>query len=130
MTTPAGRRRLEAYEEKIDHAIADRGPDFDWETGRQRPSEAAAEAAATTPTTVEQEQPRRIIVTDPTADEVQRAPASREVVQVRADEIPREFPDQRPLEDDVQEEMEEESEDTEMGYLGSKSDPVLSRDVR
>ena len=126
MTTPAGRRRLETYEEKIDHAIADRGPDFDWETGRQRPSEAAAEAAATTPTTVEQEQPRRIIVTDPTADEVQRAPASREVVQVRADEIPREFPDQRPLEDDVQEEMEEESEDTEMGYLGSKSDPVLS----
>ena len=29
MSTPTGRRRLEAYEDKIDHAIADRGPDFD-----------------------------------------------------------------------------------------------------
>ena len=35
MTTPAGRRRLEAYEEKIDHAIADRGPDFDRETATE-----------------------------------------------------------------------------------------------
>ena len=32
MTTPSGQRRLEAYEDKVDHAIADRGPDFDWET--------------------------------------------------------------------------------------------------
>ena len=127
MSTPAGRQRLEIYEEKIDNAIADRGPDFDWETGRQRSSEAAVEAAAATPTTVEQEQPRRIVATGPTADEVQRAPAGREMVQVRADEIPREFPDQRPPEDEVPEEMEEESEDdTEMGYLGLKSDPVLS----
>ena len=94
--------------------------------GRQRQSEAAGEAAAAIPTIVEQEQPRRIAVHIPAAGDAQRAPTSCEVVRIHADEIPSESLDRRPLEDDAPEEMEEESEDTEMAYLGLKSDPVMS----
>ena len=114
MSTPAGRRRLEAYEDKIDLAIADRGPDFDLETGRQGTSEAAAEAAGAAPTTVEHEQPRRTVVPSPVADDVRQAPASREPVRLHTAEIPSKFRERRPPDDDAQKEMEEEPEDTEI----------------
>ena len=125
MSTPAGRRRLEAYKDKTDHAIVDPGPAFDWETGRQRPSEAAAKADAAAATTVEQEQPRRIAIS-PVVDGVRQALASREPVWFPADEIPSEFLDRRPLEADTREEMDEVPEDTETEYLGMKRDLVAS----
>ena len=42
MTTPNGRQRLEAYEQRIDKAIADRGPDHEWQPGGPGSGKAAA----------------------------------------------------------------------------------------
>ena len=42
MTTPNGRLRLEAYEQRIDKAIADRGPEHDWQPGGPGSGKAAA----------------------------------------------------------------------------------------
>ena len=45
LSTPAGRRRFEAYEEKIDQAIADRGPEYEWRLGGAGSGRAAAMGA-------------------------------------------------------------------------------------
>ena len=42
MTTPNGRQRLEAYEQRIDKAIADRGPEYEWQPGGPGSGKAAA----------------------------------------------------------------------------------------
>ena len=43
--TPNGRLRLEAYEQRIDKAIADRGPEYDWQPGGPGSGKAAAMGA-------------------------------------------------------------------------------------
>ena len=45
LSIPAGRRRFEAYEEKIDQAIADRGPEYEWRPGGAGSGRAAAMGA-------------------------------------------------------------------------------------
>ena len=42
MTTANGRQRLEAYEQRIDKAIADRGPEYEWQPGGPGSGKAAA----------------------------------------------------------------------------------------
>ena len=42
LTTPSGRQRLEAYEQRIDKAIADRGPDHEWQPEGPGSGKAAA----------------------------------------------------------------------------------------
>ena len=76
MTTPAGQQRLEQYEEKIDQAIADRGPDYPWEPGGVGSGASAAlgsDGSVLFRATDEALQPRRSPTGSPTLEAVKRA---------------------------------------------------------
>ena len=76
MTTPAGQQRLEQYEEKIDQAIADRGPDYPWEPGGVGSGASAAlgsDGSGLARATDEAPQPRRNSTGSPAVEAVQRA---------------------------------------------------------
>ena len=138
MATPEGRRRLEVYEDKVDHAIADRGPEYDWQPGGARVERASSSGPQ--PAT-DQEQPRREDVTHHEIEAANQGPARREPMrEIRVgvwgpmggptDELPSETPgsgiDGTPDENDAREEGHEESGDIGMDvdFLDDMQDPV------
>ena len=56
MVSPEGRKRVEIYEDKVDHAIADRGPEYNWQPGGARVERASSSGPQPA---VDHEQPRR-----------------------------------------------------------------------
>ena len=121
MSTPAGRRRLETYESRIDQAIADRGPEHAWTAGSgprvlssdlQPRREATGHAASSSGLA----QPTHVGV--------------RGALVVPSDELPSETPGaeseahgaENDMEAEAQEEMNDETEDTEMGYITALDD--------
>ena len=131
MATPEGRRRLEVYEDKVDHAIADRGPEYKWQTGGARVELAPPPGPQPR---AEDEQPRREAV--PNREEFARHEPMRESrvgvwgpMGGPTDELPSETPGSSSAVDrhtDDNEAQEEWHGDIEMGFVGFMRDPESS----
>ena len=142
LATPEGRKRLEVYESKVDHAIADRGPDYNWRTGGARvelapPSriQPRAEDEQHRRETVakEDEQPRREAMPN-REDFARHEPTQESRVGVwgpmggPTDELPSETPGSssavdRHTDDNENQPVDDWHGDVEMGFLGSMRDP-------
>ena len=142
LATPEGRQRLEVYESKVDQAIADRGPDYKWQTGGARVELAP-------PSRIQDEQPRREVVVNederprreavPNREEFSRhEPAQESRVGVwgpmggPTDELPSETPGSSSMADQHTDDNENSPiddwhGDIEMGFIGCMRDPESSK---